>query len=210
MRRSVQALWLASLLAVAACSTSTTPTAAPPTTAPPSTTAVASPSAELSASPSASLASPSASTASPAACTATELTAAVTGWEGAMGSQIATVKLANASSAACVLQGTPQLQLVDADGHVLIDAETQGSSGLAHVTPGDRAWTIAPGDWVTTMVQVSNYCGTMTPVTPTTIAMILPSDGGRLVAAADSHGGAPACNGSPGDPGVIAMNGWAH
>ena len=64
--------------------------------------------------------------------------------------------------------------------------------------------------WVTTMVQVQNYCGSVTPVLPTTVALYLPSNGGRIVAAADPAGGVPPCLGSPGDTGSIAMNGWVH
>lgn len=215
MRRSVAALLTLAAFAAGACSPSPTPSPAA-ATLPVASAAAASPSASESASP--SPASPSPSMESPSAssvpsgapaCTSAALTAAITLWEGAMGSQIATVKLVNASSASCVLQGTPQLQLVDAAGHILLDSAGAGASGLAHVAPGDRAWTIAPGDWVTTMVQTSNYCGSITPVTPTTVALILPSDGGRLVAAADPRGSVPGCNGSPGDQGVIAMNGWA-
>ncbi len=137
------------------------------------------------------------------------LTGKVTGWQGASGSQIATVKLTNASSATCNLRGTPRLQLVDAGGHILIDSQTQGASGLPHVSPGDKTWPLVPSGWVTTMVQVSNYCGATTPVLPTTIGFYLPSNGGRLVAAAGPGGSVPPCYGSPGDPGSIAMNGWA-
>jgi flagellar hook-length control protein FliK len=219
MRRTALALMVTAALAAAACSPGPTPSPAPATpaaaTATPSEAVVspsAPPSALESASPSDALASPaaSASTAALPVCISANLAATVTGWQGAMGSQIASVKLVNTSALACLLQGTPQLQLVDAAGHTLLDSSTAGESGLPRVSPGDRAWTIAPADWVTTMVQTSNYCGSVTPVTPTTIAMILPSGGGRLVAAADPRGGVPGCNGSPGDVGVIAMNGWAH
>jgi hypothetical protein len=138
------------------------------------------------------------------------LTAKVTGWQGAMGSQIATVKLTNAATATCRLRGTPGLQLVDAGGHILIDSAAQGTTGLPHVSPGDKTWTLAHNGWVTTMVQVSNYCGATTPVMPTPVAFRLPSNGGRLVAAAGPGSSVPPCNGNPGDPGTIAMNGWAH
>jgi hypothetical protein len=136
-------------------------------------------------------------------------TAKVTGWEGAMGSQIATVLLTNKSSSTCQLRGTPRLQLLDKAGHVLIDSKTAGASGLPHVAPGDKTFKLAPSSSVTTMVQVSNYCGATNPVLPTTIAFYLPNATGRLVAAADSGGGVPPCNGSPGSDGSIQMNGWA-
>ena len=61
---------------------------------------------------------------------------------------------------------------------------------------------------MTTLVRVANYCGATVPVLPTTIAFILPSNGGRMVAAAGPGGGAPPCYGSPGSAGLITMNGW--
>ncbi len=234
MRRTTRALALAAMLVVAACSGSVAPSsdvtstllpAAPSQASSASTGPSTAPSAALSASASASTAPSAAPSASPTAspsptpkptpvptpvCTSGMLTGKVTGWQGAMGSQIATVKLTNASSATCNLRGTPRLQLVDAGGHILIDSQTQGAAGLPHVSPGDKTWRLVPAGWVTTMVQVSDYCGATTPVLPTTIGFYLPSNGGRLVAAAGPGGAVPPCYGSPGDPGSIAMNGWAH
>lgn len=229
MRRTALALALLTMLALAGCSGNATPSsdvtstllpsasaeaasasAAPSdSSAPASPSDVPSPSATPTPSPTTSP-TPKPTTATVPVCTSTMLTAKVTGWQGAMGSQIATVKLTNAASATCKLRGTPRLQLVDAGGHILIDSKTQGAAGLPHVSSGDATWTLAPNGWVTTMVQVSNYCGSTTPVMPTTVAFYLPSNGGRLVAAAGSGGSVPPCYGNPGDPGSIAMNGWAH
>lgn len=226
MRRSVLALAIVAALSAIACSPSALPSSGVSTTQlpPESQGAVVSPTASQSPELAPSDAAPSEApspTASPSptpkptaqaapVCTSTSLTAAVTGWQGAMGSQIATVKVTNASSAACVLKGTPRLQLVDAAGHILIDSKAMGAPGLPHVSPGDKAWTLAKGGWVTTMVKVSDYCGSASPVMPTTIALVLPSGGGRILAAADPNGSAPPCMGDPGDPGSIQMNGWAH
>jgi hypothetical protein len=126
-----------------------------------------------------------------------------------MGSQIAIVRVTDMSTASCRLQGTPGLQLLDAAGHVLLDSKTQGASGLPHVSPGDKVWTLGHLGSVTTMVEVQNYCGPVTPILPTTIAMLLPSNGERIVATANADGTVPPCNGSPGDAGSISMNGWA-
>jgi Protein of unknown function (DUF4232) len=236
MRRTALALALLAMVAAAGCSGNATPSSdVTSTLLPPGSSQAASTSASPSVAPvsaSAAAATPSASSpASPSAaptpsptpkptpkptpvptpvCTSTMLTAKVTGWQGAMGSQIATVKLTNAATATCKLRGTPRLQLVDAGGHILIDSKTLGAAGLPHVSPGDKTWLLAHNGWVTTMVQVANYCGTTTPVLPTTVAFYLPSSGGRLVAAAGTGGSVPPCYGNPGDAGSIAMNGWAH
>jgi len=231
MRRTALVIGVAALLAVAGCGGNATPSSDVSTTQLPSSSAVAAvspstgsvaPSADASApaSPdvSASMPAPTPTpsptpkpTAKPVpTCTNANLTARVTGWEGAMGSQIATVKVTNTSSTSCRLKGTPRLQLVDAAGHILIDSKTLGASGLPHVSPGDKLWTMGHLGWVTTMVQVQNYCGSVTPVDPTTIALYLPSNGGRIVAAAGSGGGVPGCLGNPGDTGSIQMNGWVH
>ena len=230
MRRTTLVLTLAAMLALGACASNDVPssdvssTLFPSAASQPSTSAGASGApgsmspaasasavATLSARPAASRSATATPTpAATAVCTSAMLTAKVTLWEGAMGSQIATVRLTNASSTTCDLRGTPGLQLVDAGGHVLIDSKVEGASGMPHVSPGDKSWLLTANAWVTTMVQVSNYCGATTPVLPTTIGFLLPSDGGRLVAAAGPGGSAPPCFGSPGDPGVIAMNGWAH
>jgi len=234
MRRTALVIGVAALLAVAGCGGTATPSSDVSATQLPSSSAVAevSPSAGSSAAPSAdasAAASPDATASEPAPtpttsptptpkptakpvpnCTNTNLTAKVTGWEGAMGSQIATVKLTNTTTTNCHLRGTARLQLVDAAGHILIDSKTQGASGLPHVSPGDKLWTIGHLGWVTTQVQVANYCGSVTAVDPTTIALYLPSNGGRIVAAAGAGGGVPGCLGAPGDTGSIQMNGWVH
>ena len=221
---------MAALLVAAGCGSNATPSSEVSVTQLPSSSAIAavSPSASGSASASAE-SSPAAATPTPAltpsptpkptpkptpvaipTCTSANLTAKVTGWEGAMGSQIATVKVTNSGATKCRLRGTPRLQLVDAGGHILIDSKSMGASGLPHVSPGDKLWTVGHLGWVTTKVQVSNYCGSVTAVLPTTIALYLPSNGGRIVAVANSSGGVPGCLGAPGDSGSIQMNGWVH
>ena len=221
---------MAALLVAAGCGSNATPSSEVSDTQLPSSSTVAavSPSASGSASASAE-SSPAAATPTPAltpsptpkptpkptpvaipTCTSANLTAKVTGWEGAMGSQIATVKVTNSGATKCRLRGTPRLQLVDAGGHILIDSKSMGASGLPHVSPGDKLWTMGRLGWVTTMVQVANYCGSVTAVLPTTIALYLPSNSGRIVAAANSSGGVPGCLGAPGDSGSIQMNGWVH
>ena len=145
-----------------------------------------------------------------AMCTAAQLKAKVTSWEGAMGSQIASVTVTNRSAVACKVRGTPEVQLVDAIGVILIDSKTAGASGKAHVSSGDPTFLLAHNASVKTDVQVNNYCGSGAPVLPTTIAFVLPSGGGRFVAAAGPGGDVPGCLADPGTPGYAGMNGWTR
>jgi hypothetical protein len=184
------------------------PTLAPstgPESAPPS----APPSAAPSAAPSAQAAAPTpAPTAKPvAACLASQLAAKVTGWQGATGHQIGSVTLTNTSSHTCTVQGTPEVELVDAHGNILIDSQTAGAAGLPHIAKGAPAFHLAHGGFVKTLVNADNYCGAA-PALPTTVAFVLPAGGGRLVAAKGPGGTVPQCSSSPGTPGAISMNGW--
>lgn len=143
-------------------------------------------------------------------CRADQLTGAVMRWEGAAGHQIASVALTTSPSVTCEIEGTPQLQLVDAIGLIVIDSVEKGDAGLPHVDAGAPAFLLAPGEAVQTQVSVSNYCGNPAPTLPTTIAMVLPSDGGRIVLDPGPGGDVPACMSSPGDAGSIEMNGWVR
>ena len=140
-------------------------------------------------------------------CLASDLTAAVTRWEGAAGHQIALVTLTNASPGKCTVAGTPEVELVDANGAILIDSQTDGPDGLPHVVSGAPVLTLRKGASLTTMVDADNYCGAA-PALPTTVAFVLPADAGRIVAAPGPGGNVPPCLRSPGSLGSIAMNGW--
>jgi hypothetical protein len=190
MRRLPIALPL--LVAIAGCGAAT-PTAGPASTAAPTEAPTEAPTPSR-----------------PAACKADQLTGAVISWEGAAGHQIASVVLTAKAGATCVIQGTPQLQLVDAIGLIVIDSVDQGDAGLAHVADGDPAILLASGEAVRTLVSVANYCSNVAATLPTTIAMVLPSDGGRIVLDPGPGGDVPACMSSPGDPGSIEMNGWTR
>jgi hypothetical protein len=131
----------------------------------------------------------------------------VTGWQGATGHRIATVTLTNTGARTCTVQGTPEVELLDAHGNILIDSQTGGPNGLPHVTKGAPAFHLAQGASVKTLVQDDNYCRAA-PALPTTIAFVLPANAGRLVAAAGPGGSVPPCLGSPASLGSISMNGW--
>lgn len=142
-----------------------------------------------------------------AVCLATQLAAKVTGWQGAAGHQIASVTLTNISTHTCTVQGTPEVELVDAHGNILIDSQTGGAAGLPHIVKGAPAFHLAHGGFVKTLVNDDDYCGS-TPALPTTVAFVLPANAGRLVAAKGPGGIVPPCASAPGTPGAIEMNGW--
>ncbi len=142
-----------------------------------------------------------------AVCLSTQLAAKVTGWQGATGHQIATVTLTNTSTTTCTVQGTPEVELLDAHKNILIDSQTGGPNGLPHIAKGAPAFHLAHGGFVKTLVQDGNYCGAV-PTLPTTIAFVLPANAGRLIAAAAPGGGVPPCTSTPGSLGSISMNGW--
>jgi len=140
-------------------------------------------------------------------CLAAQLAAKVTSWQGAAGHQIASVTLTNTSSQTCIVQGVPEIELLDAHGGILIDSQTGGPGGLPNIPPGSPAFQLVHGASLQTMVEVGNYCGAAAAL-PTTVAFVLPASAGRLVAAPGPGGSTPSCLGSPGSLGSIAMNGW--
>lgn len=152
-----------------------------------------------------------ASAAAAAPCTAANIGAVVTQVDGGMGHQFLEVRLANAGAAACILQGTPRAQLVGGpSGKVLMDSLNQTPPVDAGVAPGDPVITLAPGDHAFISVDTDNFCGNAAATDlPTTVALFLPSDGGRVVAVANPNGSVPPCLGNPGDT-YIATNGWTQ
>ena len=212
MRLAVLTFGLA--LVIAGCAgPPTIPPSAGPASGGPSAGSSEAPSAAPSAGPSAApsakaVAHPSPTPKPIAACLASQLTAKVTGWQGAAGSQIASVTVTNTSANVCNLQGTPEIELLDGHGNILIDSQTSGPDGLPHVAKGAPAFHLAHDGFVKTLVKDDDYCGA-TPALPTTVAFVLPSNGGRLVAAKGPGGTVPQCASTPGTPGGISMNGWA-
>jgi hypothetical protein len=130
------------------------------------------------------------------------LTARILSWEGAAGHRIATVELKNTGPVACQTGAFDRPQLVGGDGTVLIDGIVDSSLQLR---------TLAAGQTVSTLVQDGDYCGA-TPVAPVTVAFVLSSGAGRVVAAPVSSTdteGVPPCNSTIGSAGTIEMHNWA-
>ncbi len=162
-----------------------------------STTAVASAPPVASAEPVAS----GSTAAAEETCDSDHAAARVTAWEGAAGSRIADVTVSNTATSPCLLAGAPVPELVDATGRTLV----RGTAAARSAAPV----RLEPGASVTTLVAVSNFCGTP-PTPPVTIAFDL-GGGNRLVAVPLSPTDAtvPPCNG-PGMPGQIQMQEWSR
>jgi len=191
---------------VAGCATPPTPEpSAGPASSAPSSARIGQASIAPSVAPSAP--APSASPKPIAVCLASQLAAKVTGWQGATGHQIASVTLTNTSATVCTVQGTPEVELVDARGNILIDSQTIGPAGLPHIAKGAPAFHLAHGGFVKTLVNADDYCGPAAAL-PTTVAFVLPANAGRLVAAKGPGGTVPQCASAPGTPGTIEMIGW--
>jgi hypothetical protein len=132
-------------------------------------------------------------------CGPSNLAARIVSWEGAAGHRIATVELKNTGSDVCDTKFVDRPQLVGGDGTVLIDGVTPPLSM--------DVLSIAPGDTVSTLVQDGNYCNDI-PVAPITVAFVLSSGEGRIVATPVSPtdiDGLPPCNGDAGSAGSIEM-----
>jgi hypothetical protein len=135
-----------------------------------------------------------------AACEGTSLSARISSWEGAAGSRIANVELTNAGSAPCTTTTVARTRLIDGSATELIQGAQPSSGAII---------TIPAGGSVTTLVQVSNYCGPA-PVAP--VAIVFDINGVATVLAkpaSTTDATVPPCNG-PGQPATIQMRPWSH
>ena len=165
-------------------------------TAPP--TSATSSAAPGSPTPTASAAEPSPSATVTRPCDPGRLVVAITGWEGAAGSRIATLTLRLVGADPCTIDTLWRPELVDGAGRIRIEGDTVRDVGTIDLQPGET---------LTTLARASNDCKPR-PTPPVTIAFVL-GDGSRVVAAPPSPSDvttAP-CNG-PGQPGTISMQPW--
>jgi hypothetical protein len=138
-------------------------------------------------------------------CLPEDLSLQVTMWEGAAGHRIATVVMTNSGSAPCNTLALDRPQLVQG---------AEGANVLINGAPPEPSatLTLAAGGTLQTLVQDSNYCGPDVSTGPVTVAFILSSGTGRVVAApvsATDLDGIPPCNATPGSAGTIEMHPWA-
>jgi len=144
---------------------------------------------------------PTAATTVPA-CTAGQLSARIVDWTGAMGSRIADVVLVNTSFTKCSLRDDPQVRLVSASGHVLINGTPASTTANTH--------GFYPLATLKTEVADGNYCGPAYKK-PVTLAFVLMGAAGRVVVmplSPTDASGVPPCNGAPGSAGHISMLAW--
>jgi hypothetical protein len=128
-----------------------------------------------------------------------DLQAAITGWEGAAGSRIATIQLMNAGPLACSIPALSSARLIDASGRVLAQ--------VVNPDNGDRI-ELAVGDIASTASSVSNVCGEP-PKAPITIQLDLGPKGvvtARPLSPTDAT--VPPCNG-PTQPSDMSIHPWS-
>ncbi|HTK46100.1 MAG TPA: DUF4232 domain-containing protein [Patescibacteria group bacterium] len=99
-------------------------------------------------------------------CQASSLTGQITGWDGAAGHRIATVKLHNNGSTTCELPQQLRPALIDGAGRALIVGNPVAPSATTPFLAGAE---------LTSMVDMANYCGAE-PAPPLKIRLYLPDE----------------------------------
>jgi RNA polymerase sigma factor (sigma-70 family) len=133
------------------------------------------------------------------ACRLDELAARVTGWTTSGNAKQATVELRNTSQGACFIESRPEPWLIQKPQVAMIIGRD----------PTHAQMRIGPGDVLTTLVTVRNYCGPA-PNPPVSIAF---RQGTDVILATPLNGsdlsGVPPCTGGAGSEGSIVMGPWA-
>ena len=129
------------------------------------------------------------------------LEAAVTSWEGAAGSRIATIGLKNTGQVACQIAPLVQAaRLVDGAGRVLAQVENADNGARIELGAGETA---------TTDASVANVCGGP-PAPPITIELDFGDAGTVKAKPADpADTTVPPCNG-PTQPSVMSIHAWSR
>lgn len=103
-----------------------------------------------------------------APCAAADLQATAA-LEGAMGSREGEIVVTNASDAACTLEGTPDLQLLDGAGGSIVQevvVSATDASWLVNGDPQPHGWpvvTVPPGEQASVRLRWSNWCRDQLP-----------------------------------------------
>lgn len=150
----------------------------------PSTTATtAAPSTTTPVSSSSSVASTATSTTSIGRCTTAELSLRAAGGSAATGHALATFELRNTSSRTCRLLGYPGVQLLDASGATLTEAQRTAGFILGDVAPS--AVTVAAGKSAYFGVESVNVCqGDLIPTPSASLRVTPPDETAALTVAA--------------------------
>jgi hypothetical protein len=102
------------------------------------------------------------------------------------------------------------VQLVDANGHVFLDSAGLGKPATVLPTDPTLSLPAAAASPLYLSVALSNYCGPA-PTGPVTVALVLPSSLGRVVATVGpgmTIDMAP-CNGAAGPTVLGIQTGWS-
>lgn len=118
-----------------------------------------------------------------APCVATDLTGQLSGWGGAAGTTYFRLHLINVSKGTCYLHGTPGAQVLDGQGHVVLDGTKAVGAvpGRPSVAGGDPVAVLTAGTSTDVATGWSDWCGPAISG-PFSFAVVLPRGGGRLVA----------------------------
>ncbi len=118
-----------------------------------------------------------------APCVATDLKGELSGWGAAAGTTYFRLHVTNASKGTCYLQGTPGAQVLDGHGQVVLDGTKAVGAvpGRPSVAGGDPVGVLTAGASTDVPIGWSDWCGPAISG-PFSFAVVLPRDGGRLVA----------------------------
>lgn len=116
-------------------------------------------------------------------CLATDLKGVLSGWGGAAGTTYFRLHLTNISGGTCYLQGTPGAQVLDGQGQVVLDGTKAVGAvpGRPSVAGGDPVAVLTAAASTDVEIGWSDWCGPAISG-PFSFAIVLPRDGGRLVA----------------------------
>ncbi len=141
------------------------------------------------------------------ACTSADLRL-VGALGGAAGSRGGAVRITNVSGAACTLEGTPSITLLDRSGRPITAGVTIGTSQAfwqSHsrsTPPGWPVVTIDPGGVASFQILWSNWCANQQQ--PPTWRVAIPGGGTVEATGMDVPDGPPPCNG-PGQPSTVSI-----
>lgn len=141
-------------------------------------------------------------------CTGSEQVAAISIWHVVAGGTeidfITGTYTSTSGGTPCYLRGTSEAQVV-AGGSVIADS----GAGSAVIVGSDPYVAVTPGDKVYSSVLWGNWCSAA-PSQPITLAFVLPSGLGRVVANTNSGMPAPPCVSSGSPSTVTPTSSWHH
>lgn len=136
----------------------------------------------------------------PALCTAAQLSFNSQSWQVVLGVTHISIAIKNVSSTTCTLHSTPETQVFEGSGTVVVDS---GPGPL-----DKRVYTLAPNGLANDVVMWANLCKALT-VKVIGIAVVLPSSLGRVAASEiNASGEIPTCTAAT-SPTTLTAQPWA-